>query len=216
MTLFDVGRRAAVRSLVSPTRFAALRISSDGKRMLGMPVLGKQTPPTLWDLEQLTIVAELEGHQGQVYAARFVRDDHDLLTAGTDGTARRWDSRTGQLRQTFFAVPLLFDATLSPDGAMVVGADIDGNVRFWDASSGAELWALRAHKSLISGLHFEGDALITRAGTGDITRWELPKPSLVGSSIERFERLVRCGSQRFDEATGSLVPQSPSCPGRQQ
>lgn len=168
------------------------------------------------DLDPLTVVAPLEGHQGQVYSARFVGDGQDLLTAGTDGTARRWDGQTSRLRQTFFGALLLMDATLSPDGAMVVGADADGNVRFWDAVSGAELWVLRAHKALISGLHFEGDALITRAGTGYLARWELPKPTAVGSSVERFERLVRCGPMRFDGATGTLVTQFPSCHGPQR
>jgi len=96
-----------------------------------------------------------------------------------------------------------------------VGADADGLLRFWSASTGAALWNLRAHRWLISGVHFEGDVLISRGGLGEMARWDLPRPSAVGSSIERFDRLVTCGSLRFEPATGGLVTQSPACEGPQ-
>jgi hypothetical protein len=76
------------------------------------------------------------------------------------------------------------------------------------------LWTLRAHKSLINTVHFEGSALLTRGFTGEITRWDLPAPSAPGTSLARFERLVRCGPLRFDATTSRLVTQPPVCDAR--
>ena len=214
MTIFDVERQVRVAELQSPSRVEAIRVSSDGQRVITIPQVTVAQPPVLWMVEPARMVAKLDGHGGQAYSARFVRDEHEVLTAGTDGTARLWDAATGQLRQTYFAVPaLLVDAVLSPDGSFVVAGDADGMLRFWDASSGSALWMLRAHKSMISGIHFEGDALISRGVFGELARWELPKPSAVGSSIERYDRLVACGPLRFDPVAGGLVTQSPACEG---
>ncbi len=216
LVVLDVKRRELVSEVVAPSRVGALRVSSDGHRLITIPVINLPQPPVLWDLERMRLLALLEGHGSQVYNARFVRDDHEILTAGTDGTARLWDNATGRLRQTFFArSTLLIDAAMSPDGSMVVAGDTDGMLRFWDAASGAALWTLRAHKTLINGVHFDGDSLVSRGGRGELTRWLISRPSAVGSSIERFSRLVACGPLRFDEASGSVVSQSPACDGPQ-
>jgi WD40 repeat protein len=216
LVVLDIEGRVRVAEATAPSRVGALRVSSDGRRLVTIPSIYLPLPPVLWDVSRVRVVASLEGHGSQVYSARFVRDDREILTAGTDGTARLWDSETGQQRQTFFARSILLaDAVLSPDGSMVIAGDLDGMLRFWDAASGAALWTLRAHKRFISGVHFEGDALVSRGAMGELTRWEIPRASAVGSSIERFDRLVRCGPLRFDEATGGLVTQSPpvSCRG---
>jgi WD40 repeat protein len=53
------------------------------------------------------------------------------LTTGGDGTARLWDGTTGRLRQTYRGGScFLADATLAPDGSMVVAGDADGLLRF--------------------------------------------------------------------------------------
>lgn len=67
------------------------------------------------------------------------------------------------------------------------------------------LWALQAHRSWVTGVHFEGRDIVTRGLTGELSRWQLPAlPS--PSSIDD---LLRCLPLRFDEDTGSLVGQPP-------
>jgi len=73
----------------------------------------------------------------------------------------------------------LADATLAPDGSMVVAGGSDGLLRFWDASSGRLLWTLQAHRSYVVGVHYEGSDIVTRAFAGDISRWTLPPPERV-------------------------------------
>jgi WD40 repeat protein len=115
-----------------------------------------------------------------VFAARFVAGGHEILTAGSDGTARRWDAGTGSARQTYHGDShFLADATLAPDGSMVVAGGSDGLLRFWDVSSGRLLWMLKAHKSYVVGVHYEGSDIVSRAIAGDVSRWTLPQPERV-------------------------------------
>lgn len=132
------------------------------------------------------------------------------MTSCTDGGARLWDAHTGELQQTLLSdAKLLLDAVMSPDGKLVVTAGIDGHLRFWGVASGRLLWKVHASNTYVSGVHYEGERLISRSGGGGLARWELPRPADTPNWLARFERLVRCGPWRFDEATGTLVAQAP-------
>ncbi|MEO7735103.1 MAG: protein kinase [Kofleriaceae bacterium] len=216
----DLGRRLALldphlhtvlAEMGLPTRVQALRTSPDGQRAITIPVVSSPSAPILWDLEHGQEIARLEGHNAQVYSAQFVGDGHEILTAGTDGAARAWDGATGQLRQTYFGTTtLLVDAARSRDGALVVAVSGDGVMRFWDAATGNSLWALRAHTSMISGVHFEGDTIVTRGFRGELSRWEIPKSASARQLIERVDRLIQGSPLRFDEDGGHLVTRAAS------
>jgi len=169
-------------------RVRTLRMSLDSRRLITVPsYLGEAAPPELWDLEHYQPIARLDG-QGQVYSARFVAGGQ-ILTACGDGAARLWDGATGQLRQTYRGGSrFLLDATLSPDGAMVLAGGGDGLLRFWDAASGRPLWTMQAHRSYLVGLRVDGDDIITRGFSGDISRWRLPKPEQVIDACNARDR----------------------------
>jgi WD40 repeat protein len=160
-----------------PMRVMSLRL--DGTRLVTLPLYtARVTPPVLVDLERYKVIAQLEGHVGWAFAARWVGGD--ILTAGGDGTARLWNGSTGQLRQIYRGGSrFLGDATLSPDGQLVIGGDADGVLRFWDRASGNLLWTLQAHKSHVIGIHLEGGDIVTRGFTGEVSRWTLPSPERV-------------------------------------
>ncbi|HEX8110338.1 MAG TPA: hypothetical protein VF516_21550, partial [Kofleriaceae bacterium] len=155
-----------------PTRVMSLR--GDQTRLVAIPsYLSEASPPLLIDLERYRVIAQLAGHVGQVFSARWVAGGR-ILTAGADGTARMWDGVTGRLLQVYRGGSrFLGDVTLMTDD-VVIGGDADGVLRFWDATSGAKLWALQAHKSAIIGVHVEGNGVVTRGFTGEISRWRLP------------------------------------------
>jgi WD40 repeat protein len=133
------------------------------------------TSPILWDLVGYRVIAELDGHLGRVFAARFVEMGNTVLTSGADATVQWWDGHTGQRRRVFRGgTSFLADATLDTSGAMLVATGGDGIIRFWDVASGRPLWTLQAHKSHAIGLHFEDGDLVTRGFTGEVTRWGLP------------------------------------------
>jgi WD40 repeat protein len=188
LRVIDAQSSAVLAELDAPTRVRSLRPSSDG-RLVTIPVRRKPAPPVLWDLKNYGIVAQLEGHSGRVFSARFVRGDDEILTSAGDGTVRLWDGRTGRYKQTFStAIPFLFDATLSPDGSVVVAGGVDGSLRFWDATSGRQLWALPVHRSYVIGIHFESNEIVTRSVAGDVARWSTRQP--ISASV--LDNLARC------------------------
>jgi len=163
-------------------------MSLDSRRLITVPsFMGKAASPELWDLEHYRSITQLEG-EGQAYSARFVAGGQ-ILTACSDGAARLWDGATGRLRQTYRGSSrVLADATLTPDGSMVVAGGGDGLLRFWDTTSGRPLWAMQAHRSQLIGIRIEGDDIVTRGLSGDISRWSLPRPEQVIEECSGHER----------------------------
>jgi len=178
LRICDPDRGTVLADLAVPARVRMLRPSADGLRLIAIP---RYTGPAgLWDLERYRPIAQLEGHAGRVYSARFVAGGRAVVTAGADGAARLWDGQTGKLRRSFRSGSrFLADATMTPDGLMIVAGGGDGLLRFWDASSERPLWTLPAHKSIVVGIHFEGDNIVTRGFAGDVSRWKLPLPAQV-------------------------------------
>jgi WD40 repeat protein/serine/threonine protein kinase len=206
LRFYDAERYALVAQLELSSRIRAIRPSGDSRRLVTIPTTDVPAPPVLWDLDHYRVIVPLIGHTGQVFSARFQRGDREIVTVGSDGIARIWDGGSGRLRQSFFgSTAFLLDSALSPDGSMLLTAGGDGVVRFWEAASGSLLWTLRAHKSIISSVHFEGSQIVTRGFSGEMSKWELPP--LV--SPVRMEQLVRCLPERFDSETDGWVDQSP-------
>jgi WD40 repeat protein/serine/threonine protein kinase len=177
LRVYATDHHTALADLPVPVRVGLLRLSEDGHRLVTIPsYLGEDAPPLLWDLERYRLVAELSGHVGRVFSARFVRGDHEILTVGGDGTACSWDATSGRLRNTYRGgLRYLADAALTPDGSMVVAGGGDGLVRYWDATTARQLWTMQAHKSAVIGIHFDGGDLVTRGDGGDVSRWTLPE-----------------------------------------
>jgi WD40 repeat protein len=172
-------------------RVATLRMSADGRRLVTVPILtDKVAAPELWDVEHYHPIARLTSiGQGQASSARFITNDQ-VVTACGDGTIRRWGSETGQLQQTYRGGSrFMADATLSADGTMLIGGGGDGQLRFWEASSGRPLWSMPAHRPHLVGLHVEGNDIVTRGFSGDLARWSLPASV---RSIEACEHSERC------------------------
>jgi WD40 repeat protein len=169
-------------ALELPVRLMSLR-GEDTHLVALANCLANAAPPLLIDLEHRRVVARLEGHVGWVLSARWVSGGR-VLTAGADGTARLWDGSTGQLLETYRGGPrTLADAALL--SGVVVGGGADGLLRFWDAASGARLWTLPAHKSAVIGVHLEGDDIVTRGLTGEVSRWRLPRSEAVIAACAR-------------------------------
>jgi WD40 repeat protein/serine/threonine protein kinase len=177
LRVIDPDSNALLMDAAAPSRIRLLRSSPDGTRLITISTRSAQAPPVLWALDQRRLVARLDGHVGRVFTARFVGHgrEQQILTAGSDGTARVWDALTGRLRQSFRGDShSLADTALAPDGSVIVAGGSDGLLRFWDTSNGRLLWTLQAHSSFVVGVHYEGSELVTRGRAGDVARWALP------------------------------------------
>jgi WD40 repeat protein/serine/threonine protein kinase len=214
LRVYDPERKLVLADLDLPphTRVRAFRVSADSQRLLTIGTSGSSAPPVLWDLQRYRAVKALDEQQGQVFQARFLRGDHEILTAGADGAARVWDGATGQARQTYLGTGKpLYDATTDAAGTFVMTAGDDGVVRFLDAASGRMIWTLNAHKPGVAGIHLEGADVVTRSLSGEVSRWRLPKLSSPEDFPRMVERFIGCLPQRFNEKTGELVDQPTTC-----
>jgi WD40 repeat protein len=181
LRIYDAGRAAVSGDLELPSRIGMLRPSPSGLRLITIPsYTGKAVPPLLWDLARYQLVAQLEGHTGQTFSARYVDGEQAILTVAADGSARLWESETGRLLSTYRSTSLfLVDAMVDSDRSTVIAGGSDGALWFWDRKTARPLWTLQAHRSHIVGIHLEGDEIVTRGLAGDVAGWTLPKPAQV-------------------------------------
>jgi len=179
LRFYDPDRNTLLAELETPSRVRMLRLSPDGTCLITIPVYtGIAAPPLLWDLAHYRLIAQLEGHTGRVFSARFTANG--VLTVGGDGAARLWERETGRLLGTYRSPSrFLADAVIDPDRAMIIGSGSDGLLWFWDLPTGRPLWKLQVHRSHAIGIHFEGSAFVTRGFAGEVSRWELPSAEQV-------------------------------------
>jgi WD40 repeat protein/CHAT domain-containing protein len=105
--------------------------SPDGRYIL---TADKDTITRLWDTSG-NLVAEFQGHAGNITSAEFSPDGNQILTASEDGTARLWET-SGKLIAEFqweygYTVTR---AVFSPDGKQILTASPPGNAHLWDSS----------------------------------------------------------------------------------
>jgi WD40 repeat protein len=100
----------------------------------------------VWDTRSGSLLATLTGHGERVRACTFSPDGNRLLSGSKDGTLREWDSATfRQIRVLTGHLKGISCCDYSPDGRMIVSgsaSDYGGEVKVWDALSGALLFNL--------------------------------------------------------------------------
>jgi WD40 repeat protein/serine/threonine protein kinase len=218
LRVYDRRTSAMLADLEVSTRVLALRASHDGTRVISLPAfalsgqVGKTAAADLWDLEHYRFIAALGSHRGPTFSARFMAEDREVVTAGGDGTVRRWDAASGRSIQTYRGSPtLLGDAMLSSDRAVIVAGGADGVLHFWDSRSGRPLWTMPASKSPIVAIHRQGDDIITFGFRGEISGWRLPDADHVIDADQVIEGTLKPELWFRDEADhpDSETPASP-------
>jgi WD40 repeat protein/tRNA A-37 threonylcarbamoyl transferase component Bud32 len=92
------------------------------------------------------------------YWACFSPDGGRLLTAHTDGSARLWDTASGQPAGVLRSPDdSFYYAAFSPDGARVATAGSRGSVRLWSVATGHQLALLADHRDAVSAVAFSPD-----------------------------------------------------------
>jgi len=100
----------------------------------------------------------------------FSPDGTRLATASTDGTAKIWDVRTGNLILTLVGhASAIIDIAYSPDGKKIATASGDATAKIWDAATGEELFTLTGHSAGLSSVAFSPDGKFLATGSGDNT-----------------------------------------------
>lgn len=122
-----------------------------------------------------------------ISAIAFSPDGSQFLLAMTDGSAKLWSSRTGQLSwQISGHSDLITSASFAPDGRHIVTASIDHTAKVWSSDSGIGVGTLSGHKSWVMSASYSPDStqILTTSWDGTARVWNantgLEDFSLVG------------------------------------
>ena len=129
----------------------------------------------LWDTASGAELRLFAGHQLSVPHVAFSSDASLTLTGSEDGTAKLWETSTGNLIHTFPHTIPLSSIAISSSGARVLTAANDG-VKLWHAVTGARLHTFPigdvTSGGLPSAIFSPDDRSIITHGSTPITIWD--------------------------------------------
>lgn len=101
----------------------------------------------MWSIKQGTLLHQLRGHRGEVYAVDFSSDGNTLLSASGDRTVRVWDvaclseddsdaikrsCRVLRVSESTKSDVAFTSVSISQDSRYVAAGSLDGVIRVWD------------------------------------------------------------------------------------
>ncbi len=119
----------------------------------------------------------LRGHSGDVYAAQFVRDGRQLVSAGRDGKLLLWtlsDNGPPELLASY-ADELNFVAVAGDGNTLAVGSD-NGTIHLWNLAEKRQTGHFVGHSdwALCGAISPQGDQLATAGRDRVIRLWLIP------------------------------------------
>lgn len=148
--------------------------------------------------EEVTEVARLRGHLGQVYDLAFDKTSSSLLSASGDSTGRFWDLATKEALFTLKGHTRDVNAVaIAPDGQVLATGSDDYCFALWDRRSASMLrnWDGRrgeGHSGRVYSVAFslDGRCLATGAVDKRAKLWDLRQQRCL--ACESHEDLVNC------------------------
>ncbi len=142
--------------------------------------------------------------QGRLLCLVFSRDGRVLVTAGQDGTARLWDTTSGQTIGSMSHKAPVAAVALSPDGRMLATAGQDGTARLWQ--DGREIIPPLVHRGALTALAFSPDGTWLATASVDRTArvWETGS----GREVASFRHGDEVSSVVFDRDGRSILTAS--------
>lgn len=148
--------------LPHPNWLSHVVFSPDGNYLL-TSTIGSKAVARLWNARMRSVVHEWS-HAGTVVAAVFHPTDPIVLTACKDGTARLWDTLTGQpIGQPLQHEREVTAASFSPDGSKILTVSLDGTARIWRTDTRTEVFRLAGHQGGVLAAVFspKGNFIVT-------------------------------------------------------
>jgi WD40 repeat protein len=149
-----------------------LALSSDS----GLFAFGREDGSIeVWDWQDQSRKALLEGHQARVLTLAFSPDGRKLVSGDNDHFVKVWDMSTGRALATLTNHSAWVGSlSFSPDGKTLATASADQTVRLWSTESWEEITALRGHEFEVWWVAYSPDGrwLITASRDGTLKVWD--------------------------------------------
>jgi len=114
-----------------------------------------------WPLEgpragpKIDCIQVLTGHQGPIYALRFLPSSTQILSAGFDLVIRLWDIPSSTVELEFHGHENdILALDVWPEEKRLLSGGVDGLVRMWDLNSGRLLSTMESHTDWVSCVAF--------------------------------------------------------------
>ena len=110
----------------------------------------------------------------QGHGVAVTADGSRFATTGQDGTAKVWETSTGDALLTLRGHEGEVNGiAFSPDGALLATTGSDRTVRLWNGETGRRIRVLRGHRKAVGGPAFspDGKLLATSSDDGTVRLW---------------------------------------------
>jgi hypothetical protein len=141
---------------------------------------GQKAPPLSFD--PAAPCWTIPAHEGTIWSVKFAAAGGLLATTSEDGTAKIWDTKTGQLRHTLRGHNLLVRGCgFTHDSRQLLTSGFDRTIRVWDANSGA-LVKTFADDAPVFAVSVLGDdrTAITSSSDSRVRYWNLTQGMVEG------------------------------------
>jgi WD40 repeat protein len=127
---------------------------------------------------------QLDSGSPSVFCVRFSPKGDALLSAGSDGLIRVWNTRDWQLRSTWRDDGWIYAAAFSQDGSRIFSGGKDGRPKIWEVSTGSLLHACGESGDEIWAVAYNPKARVFSTGgsAGWLRIWDAES----GSQINAF------------------------------
>ena len=206
----------ALWTWASKSAVCAVAIRKDGKRIALGCADGTLIILSNDDKEPKPI-ASVIAHTGGVSCVDFHPETDRLVSSGGDGVVKVFNlpDNGNPVEATKFEPPIkssigggnppVTTVAYSNDGKFLISGGAEGTVRIWDASTNAEVRALRGHTGWVTSAAFspDGRSAVSCAVDKAVRLFELPKSDGVAAGHSAMARCIAVSRDGKFAATGS-------------
>jgi WD40 repeat protein len=173
--LWELSGKLAYDPFTLGAKVEAVRFSDSGF----LVAVGEKGKAKLWKIQdRKAIQLELKGYRGNIYGVSFINNDQEVITAGDDGTIRRWDLSGRLLQETKTyqgsVKNVSFREIQDNQNNILATVGRYGTVKLW-TTSGQLLADMKGHEGIVRSVNFskDGKRLVTAGDDGTAIVWEI-------------------------------------------
>ena len=180
--ILDVKRGRMVRAVKTGGAVRALAVTADGTTAFNE---GHDSSLIAFAVATGAVVQTFGGHAAPIVSLSCAADGRLLASADADGSARIWDTASGEELSRIAVPDGVIALALSPDGRKLVLANRDRSIDCWDVQRGTCASLLVGHKREVEAVAFRDKGKALRSWDSDETiTWQAATGKLLSKGKE--------------------------------